>query len=84
MSTTTRGNQKIYQVYRTDARGPSIHGIHRCIRGGLWKSVDENSIGPETYCMDTRVEPRSKSVTDTTEKSKSHTINFRLRDGKLF
>ena len=82
-ATTTRSSHRTYQLKITDSRGPSINGFHRLMRGRLWKSVDGRCRGPGTHCMDTRMDPRGKIVTDNTEKLKSHTINFRHRDGSL-
>ena len=54
-ATTTRGSRRTDKVHRTDARGPSINGIHGCIRGSLRRSVDERCIGPGEHFMKTRM-----------------------------
>ena len=82
-ATTTIFSLRTDQVQRTGARGPSIHGIHRRIRGRLHISVDGSYLGSGTHCIETRMDPISKKFTDNTEKPKSHTINFRLRYGSL-
>ena len=80
---TTRGSHKIEKVNRTDARGPSIHVINRCIKGGLQRSVNGRYIGTGTQYMEKIIDPRSKIVTDNIEKPKRHTIHFILRYGSI-
>ena len=40
VTTTTRGIDRTDQVHRTDAMGTIIYGVHICIVGSLWLSVD--------------------------------------------
>ena len=82
-ATTTRGILRTDQVHRTGTRGPRIHGIHSRIRGSIWRSMYVRYGGPGTHYTETRMEPRSKIVTDNKVKTKRRTINFRLRDGSL-